>query len=1000
MADIQLSRPAANQTQIVPSAADARFVLDFATGDAKLAKSENGENLVLTFDDGAKIEVEGFYTTFNKDSLPTLNVGGQDISGEQLAAVLGEDLMPAAGPASAAQAAPQGGRFRSFADADLNGGLDRLNGLDIGFDGAARQDDGPEGYYALADGAVAAPEEAGPEPAPVPPTPMPPTPAPVLLPPEAVDDTIIQPIMGSRVYDLLGNDVRAAAFAEFRDADGNPLTPDGAGVYTLQYGTFVINADKHLVYTPDAAKIQAAYDAMVAASEAGTGPTPTFVQEEHLSYSVKSAEGLESNFATVTLAPGVTTGSLVGDAAGEVAWSGNVDKGGELASGGGDDVLFADYNRGRIVSGDGADTINVRLNTGVGTIDSGEGADVINVGYKLPTTESYYGNSGTINAGGGDDTIHIGVYGRARGGNGGTINGGEGNDHFDVAHAGATSVLNGDVGNDYFFIDGHHGIINGGTGNDTVYGWLNTGAVNGGDGDDTFTLGNNTGTVDGGAGKDVITVATNTKAIFGGDDGDSITVTDHSGTIDGGAGADTISVQGNHGLIKGGDGDDEITVTNGAGTVQGNAGNESFTVKGGSGKFEGNEGEDSFVIEGGKKARFDGGADTDHFTVNGGTGSTVLGGAGTDVIEVYAGTDYVINGGADKDTLVVAGGSGNTIDGGTEGDTFIVAANADNGWDGGTGNTLKGGAGDDYFQVQAGTGNTYEGNDDNDTFVVGNAAATGNTFDGGAGNDIFRVSNINVHGNTLDGGTGTDTFTVYGYEHTMDGGDDNDTFTVYGHHNVAAGGEGDDHFTAGGHHNTFDGGEGDDVFNVYSANANTVSGGAGADTFNIQGNGNSYDGGEGNDAFHIGSSQSNTFAGGAGNDLFDAVVDASGYAALRSHSNNAFDGGDNLDLLLTPWLTEGDVSKGLAELTTVENMDAIVIKGAAQFSGRSQGEVRDALGKMGVEWGDNADKFVFEGSQGWTEGETHTINTTEYTRMDHGDDMSILVATSSLQFNS
>ena len=147
MADIQLTKPAANQTQTVTSASDARFVLNFSTGDAKLSKSENGENLVMTFDDGAKIEVEGFYTTFNKDSLPTLQVGGADITGEQLAAVLGEDLMPAAGPGARQAAMPAGGRFRSFADADLNGGLDRLGGLEIGFTDGVQLYDSPDNWY-------------------------------------------------------------------------------------------------------------------------------------------------------------------------------------------------------------------------------------------------------------------------------------------------------------------------------------------------------------------------------------------------------------------------------------------------------------------------------------------------------------------------------------------------------------------------------------------------------------------------------------------------------------------------------------------------------------------------------------------------------------------------------------------------------------------------------------------------------------------------------------
>ena len=61
MADITLSRPAAQTRQTVPSAAEDRFVFDFPTGDATL--SRDGDNLILTFDDGGSLELTDFISS-------------------------------------------------------------------------------------------------------------------------------------------------------------------------------------------------------------------------------------------------------------------------------------------------------------------------------------------------------------------------------------------------------------------------------------------------------------------------------------------------------------------------------------------------------------------------------------------------------------------------------------------------------------------------------------------------------------------------------------------------------------------------------------------------------------------------------------------------------------------------------------------------------------------------------------------------------------------------
>ena len=106
MADIRLAKPAAGTTQTVPSAPDGRFIFDFPADAATLTRS--GDNLVLTFEDGASIQLQDFYTTYSKEEMPSFQVEGVEISGQDFFAALGEDLMPAAGPAAGSSASRSG----------------------------------------------------------------------------------------------------------------------------------------------------------------------------------------------------------------------------------------------------------------------------------------------------------------------------------------------------------------------------------------------------------------------------------------------------------------------------------------------------------------------------------------------------------------------------------------------------------------------------------------------------------------------------------------------------------------------------------------------------------------------------------------------------------------------------------------------------------------------------------------------------------------------------
>ena len=131
MADIRLAKPTAGTTQTVPSAPDGRFIFDFPADAATLTR--NGDDLVLSFEDGSSIRLQGFYTTYSKEEMPSFQVEGVEISGEDFFAALGEDLMPAAGPA-AGSSASRGGRYNEYGGSDLLDGIDHLGRLDIGFD--------------------------------------------------------------------------------------------------------------------------------------------------------------------------------------------------------------------------------------------------------------------------------------------------------------------------------------------------------------------------------------------------------------------------------------------------------------------------------------------------------------------------------------------------------------------------------------------------------------------------------------------------------------------------------------------------------------------------------------------------------------------------------------------------------------------------------------------------------------------------------------------------
>ena len=144
MADLTLRHPANGANQVIPSEKFDHIAFDFPSDSVVLSKE--GSDLLLSFEDGSRITLTDFYTTFSKDSIPDFIVDGTSVSGSEFFAALNEpDLMPAAGPAVAASNA-DGGRFHEYTDASLMDGVERLGGLDLGLNRAAEPDRELEAY--------------------------------------------------------------------------------------------------------------------------------------------------------------------------------------------------------------------------------------------------------------------------------------------------------------------------------------------------------------------------------------------------------------------------------------------------------------------------------------------------------------------------------------------------------------------------------------------------------------------------------------------------------------------------------------------------------------------------------------------------------------------------------------------------------------------------------------------------------------------------------------
>ena len=245
MADIRLAKPAAGATQSVPCEPEARFVFDFPTTDATLAR--DGDNLNIRFEDGSNLELQGFYQQYNEENLPSFNIDGTEVAAADFFAAMNEpDLMPAAGPGTGTVA--NGARFHEWGDYALTGGIQHLDGLDWGFSRAFEWEDHPNavgyngddwGWGGTPDNPVTlVPED---------PTPVPPgTPGVPGIPTggEPGNQGIVPP-----------GDVRVVSEAGLRD--GQPVSVNGTmritapdGLASIEIGGHVIWQNGHMVGNP------------------------------------------------------------------------------------------------------------------------------------------------------------------------------------------------------------------------------------------------------------------------------------------------------------------------------------------------------------------------------------------------------------------------------------------------------------------------------------------------------------------------------------------------------------------------------------------------------------------------------------------------------------------------------------------------------------------------------------------------------------------------------
>ncbi len=236
MADILLQKPVAGSTTTLTPQAEDRLVFEFDSAQATL--SRDGDNLVMSFEDGSSVNLENFYEAYTSENMPTFLIEGAEVDGESFFAALGEELMPAAGGTNSS---PQGsGSSVDTIFGELLGGIDRLGRLDQAYPDAFDEEEDREGGGDV-DGVNLAPSLLG-----------------FIEIPDGNDDKhpqlsdadmfvtesgagrdgsgAVNSVNPNKVYD---GDLEVAVQVIARDPEGEPLTYSVAG--TSPYGTVSID---------------------------------------------------------------------------------------------------------------------------------------------------------------------------------------------------------------------------------------------------------------------------------------------------------------------------------------------------------------------------------------------------------------------------------------------------------------------------------------------------------------------------------------------------------------------------------------------------------------------------------------------------------------------------------------------------------------------------------------------------------------------------------------
>jgi uncharacterized delta-60 repeat protein len=551
---------------------------------------------------------------------------------------------------------------------------------------------------------------------------------------------------------------------------------------------------------------------------------------------------------------------------------------GLITGGSNNGTTFKNIERLNIITGYGADNIDISAASSGNSVASGAGNDIIKGG---SGNDDIYSGTGrdTIDGGAGYDSFSIGrdtqsggnyldtdnttiVYNTVTNGviTGGSNNGttfknieelfvvtGSGDDNIDISATTATTpTSNFFVSGNYISSGAGNNIIKGGAGDDSIYSRTGNDRIDAGAGNDRIDSGSGNDTIDGGAGNDDLSIyngsdTANTTIVYTAATNGLITGGSNNGTtfknietlnITTGSGADNIDISATTATANSGYSSGN-SISSGAGNdiIKGGAGDDEIYSGTGNDSINGGAGDDN-IASGTGNDTIDGGAGNDSLSISNSSDT-----ANTTIAYTTA-TNGVITGGSNHgttfkniETLNITTGSGaDNIDISA---TTATPANfgfyVGNSVSSGTGNDIiKGGAGDD--RINSGTGN--------DTINSGNG---GDTIDAGAGDDII---NAGLGTDNVTGGTGNDLLIVNYSTDTggislnlTDNGtagysgfvSDNSFTNAVDFNGIerfdVTGGSGDDDLSGGKNNDVFKGGAGDD----------TLDGGLGADTFGFGG---------------------------------------------------------------------------------------------------------------------------------------------------------------------